>query len=81
MPRLTQALLKTWYAPRITWLAWLLLPLSLIFSAAVAARASLYRHGLLRRFTLPVPVIVVGNITVGGTGKTPFVISLARALS
>ncbi|MDR2172919.1 MAG: tetraacyldisaccharide 4'-kinase [Burkholderiales bacterium] len=81
MNNLSQTLLKTWYAPRVTWLAWLLLPLSLVFGAVVALRASLYRHGLIRSVTLPVPVIVVGNITVGGTGKTPFVIALAQALS
>ncbi len=78
---LSQTLLKTWYTPRMTWLAWLLSPLSLAFSVAAAIRASLYRHGLIRSYTLPVPVIVVGNITVGGTGKTPFVISLAQALT
>ncbi|MDR0769726.1 MAG: tetraacyldisaccharide 4'-kinase [Burkholderiales bacterium] len=77
----SQTLLKTWYAPRMTWLAWLLSPLSLLFRAAVAVRAWLYRRGLIRGFALPVPVIVVGNITVGGTGKTPFVIALARAMT
>lgn len=40
----------------------------------------MYRIGLLQRERLPVPVVVVGNITVGGTGKTPLVIHLARAL-
>jgi tetraacyldisaccharide 4'-kinase len=62
-------------------LAWLLSPLSLVFGVLIAIRASLYRRGLFRSFTLPAPVIVVGNITVGGTGKTPFVIALAQALS
>ncbi|UOA07993.1 tetraacyldisaccharide 4'-kinase [Methylobacter sp. S3L5C] len=51
-----------------------------LFSDAVKFRRFLYRLGVLKSYTLPVPVIVVGNITVGGTGKTPLVIWLARFL-
>ena len=58
---------------RVTWLTLLLMPLSWLFRAMVALRRWLYRAGLLRRERLPVPVIVVGNISVGGTGKTPLV--------
>ena len=61
-------------------LAWLLLPLGLLFFLAVALRRRLYRAGLLRRTRLAVPVVVVGNITAGGAGKTPLTIWLARAL-
>lgn len=57
-----------------------LYPLSLLFRAGVAARRALYRAGLLRAVRLPVPVVVVGNITVGGTGKTPLVAWLAAFL-
>ena len=78
---LSPVLLNLWYAPRPTWAARLLWPLSLLFRALASARAALYRCGFLRSVTLPVPVIVVGNITVGGTGKTPFVIALAQALA
>ncbi|HUJ41099.1 MAG TPA: tetraacyldisaccharide 4'-kinase [Candidatus Acidoferrales bacterium] len=55
----------------------LLLPLSPIYGIAAAARVAAYRRGLLRSRRLPATVISVGNLTVGGTGKTPFVAWLA----
>lgn len=62
--------------------ALLLLPLSLVFGAVAAMRRSLYAAGLLRAQSVDVPVIVVGNISVGGVGKTPLVIDLVeRALA
>jgi tetraacyldisaccharide 4'-kinase len=57
-----------------------LAPFSLLFSALVALRRGLYRKGLLASFRIPVPVVVVGNIAVGGTGKTPITIWLAQEL-
>jgi tetraacyldisaccharide 4'-kinase len=57
-----------------------LLPLSLVFFFLSTARKYLYRLGVLRSCKLPVPVIVVGNISIGGTGKTPLVIWLAEQL-
>lgn len=62
------------------WLAWLLFPLSLLMLLVVRVRRRLYATGILSSDKLPVPVIVVGNIFVGGTGKTPFVIWLVEAL-
>ena len=57
-----------------------LLPLSLLFRGLVALRRLGYRAGLLGTRRFPVPVLVVGNISVGGTGKTPLVIWLAAHL-
>ena len=59
---------------------WLLLPFSGLFWLLIAARRCLYRIGVLGSHTSPVPVIIVGNITAGGTGKTPVTIWLAREL-
>ena len=54
--------------------------LSLPYGAAVALRNRLYDRGLIRQTKLPCPVISVGNLTVGGTGKTPTVIFIANLL-
>jgi len=54
--------------------------LSLPYGGAVRTRSFLYSLRLLKTRTLPCPVISVGNITVGGTGKTPLVMALAKAL-
>ena len=55
--------------------------LSLPYGGAVRARSLFYSLGLLKTKTLPCPVISIGNITVGGTGKTPLVMALAKELT
>lgn len=57
-----------------------LLPLAGLFYLLTQARRALYRRGLLRALRLPVPVIVVGNLSVGGSGKSPLVVWLAQRL-
>jgi tetraacyldisaccharide 4'-kinase len=61
---------------------WLILlrPFELFFRVLAALRRWLYRLGVLKVWRSPVPVVVVGNITVGGTGKTPIVIALVEYL-
>src|SRR5579863_179627 len=68
---------KTWYSP---YPVWFFIPLAWVFWLLAALRRVAYRLGILRTAALPVPVVVVGNISVGGTGKTPFVIWLANEL-
>ncbi|MCU7836024.1 MAG: tetraacyldisaccharide 4'-kinase [gamma proteobacterium symbiont of Taylorina sp.] len=58
----------------------ILSPLSLIFCVLVSIRRLFYRTGLLNSYTSSLPVIVVGNIYIGGSGKTPFVIWLVKQL-
>ena len=71
-----------WYSPR--WYHWpvivLLLPLTALFWVLSALRRMLFRLHIKPSVEIPVPVIVVGNISVGGNGKTPLVVYLAKRL-
>jgi len=68
-----------WYGPPGVVSA-LLTPLSWVFGAVAATRRAAFRIGLLTSHRVSRPVIVVGNLTVGGTGKTPFTLWLAESL-
>ena len=56
-------------------------PLSIAYAAVTRLRTAAYKKGLLRTTRLPVPVISIGNITAGGTGKTPLVARISHLLA
>jgi tetraacyldisaccharide 4'-kinase len=69
---------RMWYSrERPLWLA----PLSLLYGFLMGLRSVLYHLGLRHRVKVGVPVVVVGNLTVGGTGKTPLVAWMASSLA
>ncbi len=76
--RLHDWFIETWYggSGRGRWL----LPLAWLFAVLARLRRFLYERGFLTRYRSRRPVVVVGNLTVGGSGKTPFVIWLAGEL-
>ncbi|MDF0534281.1 tetraacyldisaccharide 4'-kinase [Shewanella sp. A32] len=69
---------RIWYGRH--WSRWLLWPLSWLFALISGLRRLAFRLGIKQQQLLPVPVILVGNITVGGSGKTPVVIYLIELL-
>lgn len=75
-----ERLQRAWYAQQPTFVARLLRPLSWLFGAAAALRRAAYRRRVLPSVRLSVPVIVVGNITAGGAGKTPLVCAIVAML-
>ena len=79
-PGLAQRLPVWWYRRRLAARLVPLLPLSWLFRLLTAVRRTLYRRGLLASVRLPVPVVVVGNLTVGGAGKTPLTLWLIARL-
>ncbi len=71
---------RLWYGER-RYAALALLPFAWVYAGLMRCRRCAYRRGLLRTHKLPVPVIVVGNLSVGGAGKTPLVLWLTHFLA
>jgi len=69
---------KIWYEKNI--LAYILFPLSLIYRFTIFIRKLCYQLKIFKSIKINIPVIIVGNITVGGTGKTPLLITLVKTL-
>lgn len=72
------AMVNAWQTQ--AWWLWLLFPLTVIYGAVIAIRRKLYQTGWLTSYKAPVPVMIIGNITVGGSGKTPLIIELVTFL-
>jgi tetraacyldisaccharide 4'-kinase len=72
---------NAWYRPRLTALTAALVPFCWVYGGVVAARRRAYMLGILPRRRVARPVVVIGNLTVGGSGKTPATIALAHALA
>ena len=69
-----------WRSGSLGWAAIWLRPLSVVYRGAWWVRAALFRLGFLSVHKAPVPVVVVGNMVVGGGGKTPCTVALVQAL-
>ena len=70
--------MQFWYSR--SWITWLLCPFSLLFWLISTFRRALFRFHILKPYRAPVPLVVVGNLSVGGNGKTPAVIWLVEEL-
>lgn len=79
MSNFAQLIEAHWQQPR-RWLSAVLFPLSRLFALIATSRAWLYRKGIFKSEQLAVPVIVIGNLHAGGSGKTPVTAAIAQAL-
>lgn len=83
LSQLKLALQRLWYAPQLRPVLLPLIPLSIVYLLIIFLRKLFYKYNVFNLFLkkrYALPIVVVGNITVGGTGKTPLVIHIARTL-
>jgi len=71
---------RQWYSDKVGFWSVLFTPFSMLLGLLVSLRRALYKIGLIPSWRSPVPLVVVGNITIGGTGKTPLVIWVVQQL-
>ncbi|QTS84076.1 Tetraacyldisaccharide 4'-kinase [Coxiella endosymbiont of Amblyomma nuttalli] len=71
---------RFWYRPFHSFFSYVLNPLAFLYRGIIAIRRWMYQVGIKKTNQFSVPIVVVGNITVGGSGKTPFVIWLVNRL-
>lgn len=67
-----------WY--HANYIVWILLPLSWLYCTVSVIRRKLYQYNLKKSYPSPSPVVVVGNIVAGGSGKTPLLIALCERM-
>ncbi len=77
--RLIHEVLNAQYYKKSSWI-FILLPLSFIYFLIIFLRSWAYKIGIFKSIKMDVPVVIIGNITIGGTGKTPLVIWLLEKL-
>ncbi len=76
--RFSRWLQDVWY--KEMYISAAFMPISMVYDDIMRFRAFLYRFGVKKKTKLAVPIVIVGNITVGGTGKTPLILWMARFL-
>ena len=81
MPSIAQEVIETAWRRKNALFYLVLTPLSWLFGLLTSIRRFAYKEGFFKSYALPVPVIVVGNINVGGSGKTPVVMWLVAQLA
>jgi len=74
----SQKLVDSWNKP--VGFFWILWPIEVFYILFISTRRALYRFNIFPIYRAPCPVVIVGNITVGGSGKTPVVIELGKKL-